>query len=645
MGLTAGGRFFSKIINLEVGNHINYLLLFPYHVVTAKPLLQSASLMWLQHSLLRTGFSAFGSSVSSSLLAPYLLGIVMLSGLACKPSVPALPPGDPDNGGLVLPEGFEAVVVVDSIGPVRHIDISRDEVIYAKLRRNFPTGSIVALKDTNGNGRADSIATFSVMSTGGGYETGMAIHKDHLYFSSNLLVMRYPLRPGEMTPDTTRVDTLVVDDHAHGNHEHIAKPLAFDDQGRMYIPYGAPSDVCQEHNRMPGSPGLNPCPQLDKHGGVWAFSDSLAFQVQKESRSDDPRFRKTGVRYATGIRSVVAMDWHPVDRELYIVQHGRDFLFRGWPHLYSEWDSAMLPSEEFQRVTHGSDFSWPFCYHNQMLGRRVLAPEYGGDSYKEGFCNEFDQPVIGFPGHYAPNGLRFYDGDQFPEYYRHGAFIAFHGSTIRNPYPQAGYFVAFVPWVNGAFSNEWEVFANGFAGVDPIVSTSNARHRPMGLAVGPDGSLYISDSNIGKIWRIMYTGNRRTFSGQHRAGMVEEKNTASNIRTPDEVLDNLQLGTVRGGAQVYFTYCVACHQRSGEGIANRFPSIIGEPWTSGDIRPLVEVIHKGLDSPAYEVMMPAHTFLSDDDLAALIRYIRSTFGNDETEITSDQVRSVRAVLP
>ena len=124
---------------------------------------------------------------------------------------------------------------------------------------------------------------------------------------------------------------------------------------------------------------------------------------------------------------------------------------------------------------------------------------------KKATAVKYEQPLIGISWLTGPQMiLLFYTGDQFPEHYKNGAFIAFHGSTIRAPYSQAGYFVGFVPFKDGKPSGEWEVFADGFAGMDTIINTTDALCRPMGLAQGPDGSLYVSDSSKGKIWRIMY---------------------------------------------------------------------------------------------------------------------------------------------
>jgi glucose/arabinose dehydrogenase len=208
-----------------------------------------------------------------------------------------------------------------------------------------------------------------------------------------------------------------------------------------------------------------------------------------------------GVRFATGLRNTVALRMHPGTGVLYGVMHGRDQLHDLWPDLFTVEQSAEKPAEEFVRLNEGDDYGWPYCYFDPETNQNVLAPEYGGDGHQVGRCVDKDEPIIGFPGHWAPDDLEFYTGTQFPERYRGGAFIAFHGSWNRAPLPQEGYNVVFVPAAGDGFSTDWEVFADNFRTDDPDTSA-----RPVGLAMGPDGSLYVSDSQHGRIWKIMYKG-------------------------------------------------------------------------------------------------------------------------------------------
>ena len=135
--------------------------------------------------------------------------------------------------------------------------------------------------------------------------------------------------------------------------------------------------------------------------------------------------------------------------------------------------------------------------------RRVLAPEYGGDGKTEGRCADKKLPVAAFPGHWAPDGLLFYQGTQFPARYRDGVFITFHGSWNRNG-PQDGYKVVFLPFVNATPRDSSETFADGVAGGSKY--PSGAQYRPVGLAEGSDGSLSITDDQRGRIWRVVYVG-------------------------------------------------------------------------------------------------------------------------------------------
>lgn len=563
----------------------------------------------------------------------FFLVVVGLTLPRCS-STGELPAGDRDNGGLYLPDGFDAVVVVDSLnGRARHIAVNDNGDIYVKAR--FPKeGGNIALRDTTGDGKADIIQPFGNYKADGTYGTAMRIHNGYLYYSSQLVVYRSKLRSGQLLPDSA-IEVILTDDHEHGSHEHVAKPLAFDDKGNMYVPFGANSNNCQEVNRTPNSPGINPCPLLKDHGGIWRFDANKTGQLQKD-----------GHMFATGLRSVVAIDWNKEDKNLYALQHGRDDLLRLWSGLYSPWESAELPSEEFLRIKDGTHAGWPYCYYDQLKEQKLLAPEYGGDGTLVGNCDQYEKPLIGFPGHWAPNDLHFYRGNQYPDRYKNGAFIAFHGSTNRGPYPQAGYFIAFVPFKDGQVSGPWEVFADGFGGIDPIINANDAHYRPMGIAMGPDGSLYFSDTEKGKIWRIMYKGDKDDF-GDVQLAKMQERKKVSNIRKPHQIDDNLDKGVVAGGEKVYSIYCGTCHQRNGQGASGRFPPLAGTTWVTGDKNKLINIVLQGLEGPIevngeqFNATMPQHSFLANEEVANVLTYIRQNFGNKASAVTPEEVDAVR----
>jgi glucose/arabinose dehydrogenase len=182
------------------------------------------------------------------------------------------------------------------------------------------------------------------------------------------------------------------------------------------------------------------------------------------------------------------------------VQHARDQLYENWPKHYTREQGAELPAETMFRVMRGGDYGWPYCYYDGKQDRHVLAPEYGGDGRKTDRCSDKPPPEVAYPAHWAPNALLFYTGNSFPQRYIGGAFIAFHGSWNRPV--QQGYNVVFQPLdAAGKPRGNYEVFADGFAGrvKDPV----RAAHRPSGLAMGPDGALYIGDDQRGRIWKVI----------------------------------------------------------------------------------------------------------------------------------------------
>lgn len=139
---------------------------------------------------------------------------------------------DPNNNGLILPEGFGALVVADSIGKSRHLAVNDNGDIYVKLRYAKGTGSNVALRDTTGDGKADIITYFGDYKDKGSLANGMRIHKGYLYYSAARVVYRNKLVPGQLVPDTP-MEVVLTDDHEHGIHWHITKPVSFDEKGYM----------------------------------------------------------------------------------------------------------------------------------------------------------------------------------------------------------------------------------------------------------------------------------------------------------------------------------------------------------------------------------------------------------------------------
>jgi glucose/arabinose dehydrogenase len=399
-------------------------------------------------------------------------------------SAKGLPACDANNGGLTLPAGFCALVVHEGgIGEARHIVVNDNGDIYV-IRRN---GGIVGLRDTNGDGKADVVSE-AFGAVGG---TGLELRNGYLYYAAVTHIGRFKLTPGELRPSTPA--EIVVDGFPLGGG-HAQKDIAFDNAGNVYVNIGLPSNACQIPDRKENAAGLDPCPQLDDRGGMWRFKADVVGQ----------KFTKDA-RFASGLRQPVAVAWH--DGHLYVAMNSRDSLDTLFKDKgYTAEDNAFGPSEPMLQVAQDDVFGWPYCYHDTRVNKMILAPEYGGDGKAIGRCSQFKDVFAAFPAHYAPVDLMFYTHTHFPAKYRGGAFMTSHGSWNRAPFPMAGYNILFQPVVKGKNAGPHEVFADGFKGVETLKTPAEAAARPNGTYVGPDGTMYITESNKGKIWRVIYRG-------------------------------------------------------------------------------------------------------------------------------------------
>ena len=406
-----------------------------------------------------------------------------------------------DNGGLTLPAGFCATIFADSIGHARHAVVASDGVVYVNTWSGsyYTTpahagGFIVALRDTNNDGRADVVARFGEAEPKGAGGTGIGIYNGNLYVEEGSTIVRYALDSANPAPKGA---PQIVVSGLPLKGDHPMHPFAIDAAGNLYVDLGTATNACQFKNRVLESPGHKPCTELETRGGIWRYDASKTNQ----------QFSAAG-RYATGIRNAVGIAISS-DGQLYSTQHGRDQLYENWPKLYTADQGQNLPAEELLRIEKGADYGWPMCYYDNVQQKLVLAPEYGGDGGKTvGECASKKAPVAYFPAHWAPDGLLFYSGKSFPAKYQGGAFIAFHGSWNRAPGPQGGYLVAFVPFSGASPANPsgYETFADGFAGAK---KSPNSPHRPVGVAAAPDGSMYVTDDQGGRVWRISYNGGKR----------------------------------------------------------------------------------------------------------------------------------------
>jgi glucose/arabinose dehydrogenase/mono/diheme cytochrome c family protein len=549
-----------------------------------------------------------------------------------------------DESGLKLPAGFCATVFAEGIGHARHMVVAPSGVLYINTWSGryygndtpHAGGFLVALQDKSCVGKADVIERFGeTVQSGGAGGTGIGMYKGSIYAEIDDRIVRYSLPAGSIVANGS-ADTIVSGLPPGGDHP--MHPFIIDGEGSMYVDVASATNSCQLKNRTLKSPGANPCTELETRGGIWRYDANKTNQTFS-----------TTERYATGIRNAEGFAIDSSGR-MFVTQHGRDQLHANWPDFYKPDQEATLPAEELLLLKVKGDYGWPECYYDSFVQKLVLAPEYGGDGKTIGVCANKIGPVAAFPAHWAPNAMVLYDKEQFPARYHSGVFIAFHGSWNRAPYPQGGYNVVFQPLDAGRASGQCEIFADGFAGA--VKSPAKAEHRPSGLAVGPDGSLYVSDDIRGRIYRIVYHGGPEGGSEGGAANITPCPSPTAPAGNPVEEAAKPPEGThpdagaaARGSlsvpegatremvalgeriyrGQVGGAACTGCHGESGEGTPLG-PPLTGRKWlwSNGSYAGIAKTITEGVSQPKqYRSPMPpmGGAQLTPGQVSALAAYV------------------------
>jgi len=335
-----------------------------------------------------------------------------------------------------LPRGFEIGIYARNVPGARSMTISPSGVLFVGTRTE---GNVYAILDTNKDNKADEVIT---LARGMNMPNGVALRDGALYVAEINRVLRYDNIEAHLKDPPSPV---VVNDGFPSDRHHGWKFIRFGPDGMLYVPVGAPCNICERDDK--------------RYASIMRMKpDGSGLEV-----------------FASGIRNTVGFDWHPETHELWFTDNGRDMM------------GDNLPPDELNRAPKkGMDFGFPYCH-----GKNIPDPEFGG-KHK---CDEFTPPEMELGPHVAALGMRFYTGKMFPRAYRNQIFIAEHGSWNRSV--PIGYRVTVVQ-LEKNHAVKYETFAEGW------LQQGKAWGRPVDVLVMPDGALLVSDDHAGAIYRISY---------------------------------------------------------------------------------------------------------------------------------------------
>ncbi|MFP4472530.1 MAG: PQQ-dependent sugar dehydrogenase [Candidatus Omnitrophota bacterium] len=338
---------------------------------------------------------------------------------------------------LILPPGFQIEVYAGDVPGARSMALSPSGILFVGTRRE---GKVYAVLDRDGDYAADEVKTIL---RGLRMPNGVALRNGDLYVAEISRVWRF--EDVEKNLDNLP-DPILVNDAFPDNSGHGWKYIAFGPDDKLYVPVGAPCNVCN--------------PQDERYASIMRMNpDGSDLEV-----------------FASGVRNTVGFDWHPQTDVLWFTDNGRD------------WLGDNRPPDELNRAPgQGLHFGFPYCH-----GRDIPDPEFGDAGHP---CDQYVPPARELGPHVAALGMLFYTGDMFPDDYQRQVFIAEHGSWNRST--PIGYRVMLVH-LDGEETLSYEPFAEGW------LQDTGAWGRPVDVLQMADGSILVSDDHRGAVYRISY---------------------------------------------------------------------------------------------------------------------------------------------
>jgi len=364
--------------------------------------------------------------------------IIFMIAAGCSPKTQSVRNKDSRLGSIKLPEGFSIDIYAQGVKNARSMVLSPSGTLFVGSREK---GNVYAVLDTNSDFIADKVITIAEKLNS---PNGVAFKDGDLYVAEISRILKFDDIENQLQSPPGPV--VVYDELPEEGH-HGWKYIAFGPDGKLYVPVGAPCNICLSDQEIFASIG-----RMD--------ADGSNFEI-----------------FVHGIRNTVGFDWHPGDNVLWFTENGRD------------WMGDNRPPDELNRAPEaGMHFGYPFCH-----GQDIPDNEFGSQRN----CNEFVKPVQDLGPHVAALGMKFYTGNMFPDEYRQQIFIAEHGSWNRTT--PLGYRVMLVK-LNGNTVQSYSVFAEGW------LQGGSAWGRPVDIVQLSDGSLLVSDDKADMIYRISYTG-------------------------------------------------------------------------------------------------------------------------------------------